>query len=98
MGRIQGLSETFALTGSQLIKTGHGFVFSITLSWAGGTAGNKVYLRDGLDGNAAAKVVFVLNGTNGTITKEWPQGKEFTTGIYYDEGQAVSCFTELTYK
>ncbi len=98
MGRIQGLTDTPAFTGSQLLKTGHGYVFSITLAWTGANAGDKVYLRDGTTGTAQAKVVFVLPTTNGTITKEWPNGKEFTTGIYYDEGTPANCFTELTYK
>jgi len=98
MGRIQGLTETHALTGSQLIKTGKATVFSITLAWTGATAGNKVYLRDGLDGAAAAKVVFSLPTAAGTITKEWSNGKEFYIGLYYDEGQNPNNFIEMTYK
>jgi hypothetical protein len=98
MGRIQGLIETLALTGSLQLKTGKATVFSITLAWTSGTIGHKVYLRDGTDGAAPARVVFILPSTSGTITKEWPQGKEFVDGLYYDEGQSGTCFTELTYK
>jgi len=97
MGRIQGLAETGLLTEDQLIKTGHGYVFSITIAWAGQTAGSLVYLRDGLDGTAPIEALFALPTASGTITKEWPQGKEFDTGIWYGEGGA-EVFTEITYK
>jgi len=98
MGRIQGLTDTLALTGSQLLKTGVGYVFSITLAWTGATVGDKVYLRDGTNGAAAPLVVFVLATANGTLNKEWANGKEFKVGLYYDEGTPANCFTELTYK
>jgi hypothetical protein len=98
MGRIQGLTDTRTLTGSQLLKTGEGYVFSITLAWTGAIVGDKVYLRDGTDGTAAPLVVFVLPTANGTLTKEWANGKQFTVGLYYDEGTPANCFTELTYK
>jgi len=98
MGRIQGLVDTLALTASQLLKTGEGYVFSITIAWTGGTVGHKVYLRDGITGSAHARVVFILPSTSGTITKEWSNGKKFDTGIFYDEGQSSNIYTELTYK
>lgn len=98
MGRIQGLVETPALTGSQIVKATEGYVFSITLAWTGATAGDKVYLRDGLDGTAQAKVVFALPAAAGTYAREWSNGKKFDTGIFYDEGAASNVFTELTYK
>ena len=99
MGRIQGLTDTTqVLTGSALLKTGAGYVFSITIAYVGATAGNLVYLRDGTGGTAKVLVAFALPGAAGTITKEWPQGKPFETGLYYDEGGAANLFTELTYK
>jgi len=98
MARIQGLIDTPALTGSQLLKTGEGYVFSITIAWTGATVGAKAYLRDGLDGTAPTKVPFVFATANGTITKEWFNGKKFDVGIYYDEGATSDVFFELTYK
>lgn len=98
MGRIQGLAESGNLTGSQVVKNAKGYVFSITIAWAGATAGNKVYLRDGTSGAAAIEVVFVLNAATGTITREWTQGKEFETGIYYDEGTTSDVNVEMTFK
>ena len=99
MGRIQGLAETTqVLTASQLIKTGEGYIFSITIAYHGATAGNLVYLRDGITGTAKILVCFAIPAAAGTITKEWPQGKKFETGLYYDEGAAANCLTEMTYK
>lgn len=98
MPRIQGLAESGNLTGSQIVKNASGYVFSITLAWTGATAGDKVYLRDGSLGSSPIEVTFVLAAANGTITKEWPQGKYFEDGIYYDEGSAGNVFTEITYK
>lgn len=98
MGRIQGLSETYALTGSQIVKASAGYVFSITVSWEGATAGDKIYLRDGLDGTARAKVVIICGAANGIWSREWFNGKEFETGIFYDEGMPANAFVELTYR
>jgi hypothetical protein len=98
MGRIQGLTDTPVLTGSQLLKTGNGYVFSITLSWRGATAGDEINLRDGLDESGKSFVKFIVAAATGTITKEWPNGKEFSTGLFYDEGGLASTFAELTYR
>lgn len=102
MPRIQGLKETGVLTNSGVIKAQEGYVFSVTLSWDGGAAGDKVYLLDAtsdLSANPSThEVVFVLDGAAGTITKEWPQGKKFDTGIYYKEGPNPTNYLELTYK
>ena len=106
MGRIQGLAESGLLTGNILLKTGAGYVFSITIGYTNVVAGTRLYLRDGLDGIAPIEVVFIVPGTDGTtvhgtIRKEWPQGKEFGTGIYWDEGGAGGAdrsFAEITYK
>lgn len=81
MPRIQGLTEFF-ITASQLIKTGDGYLFSVTISFVGSTIGNKIVLRDGLDGTAVALASFVIPTANGTITKEWSNGKAFATGLY----------------
>lgn len=100
MGRIQGLAEIF-LTSSQLLKTGTGEVHSVTIGYNGVTAGDRCYLRDGLDGAAPVLVCFVFPAAHGVITKEWPQGKAFATGLYYDEGSQAGqdkVFVEMTYK
>lgn len=83
------------------LKAGKGFVFSITIAFAGVTAGQKCFLRDGLDGTAPVEVAFAFPAANGTITKEWPQGKEFEVGIFWDagagdNGDAVTA--EITFK
>jgi hypothetical protein len=100
MGRIQGLTEAFLNGTYQVVKSSEGYVFSITLSYKGATAGDIVRLRDGLDGTGAAEVEFTLPAAHGTLTKEWPQGKHFATGIVYDPtvtggGTAKA---EITYK
>jgi len=102
MPRIQGLRETGVLTASALLKGVSGEVHSVTLAWEGASAGDKVYLLDAItDTSGDAKtheVVFILNAATGTITKEWPQGKKFDTGIYYKEGPNPTCYFEATYK
>lgn len=96
MGRIPSLSESGLLTTSQVVKSAPGYVFSITIAWNGATAGDLCYLRDGTDVSGAIEVAFSLNAAAGVITKEWPQGKKFDTGIYWDEGAAANLFVEMT--
>jgi hypothetical protein len=98
MPRIQGLVDTLALTGSEVLKSVEGYVFSITFAWEGATAGQKVYFRDGSDVTASARIVLIVPTANGTITKEWPNGKKFDSGIFYDEGQINNGYMEVTYK
>ena len=86
MGRIQGLAESGCLTENQLLKTGEGYVFSVSVSWIGQTVGHYCLLRDGLDGTANPLVPFPFATADGFIRKEWPQGKKFNTGLFYDEG------------
>ena len=98
MPRIQGLTESGILTTDTLLKTGKGYVFSVTIAWAGANAGDKVYFRDGTTGVAPIEVVFVLNAATGSYFRDWQQGKEFDTGIYYQEGTAADVSTSVTYK
>lgn len=99
MGRIQGLIESGCLTEGQLIKSGVGYVFSITIGWAGCAVGNFVVLRDGITIAAQEEVVFPFPTANGTISREWRNGKKFDTGIFYDEGAAAGhVWVEITYK
>ena len=100
MGRIQGLAEIF-LTSSQAVKSGKGEVHSITIAYNGVTAGIRCYLRDGTNGTSPVLVPFVFPAAHGVITKEWPQGKAFTDGLYFDEGTQSgndTVFVEMTYK
>ncbi len=99
MGRIQGLTDTpQVLTQDELLKTGPGFLFSVTIAWRGANVGDLVYFRDGLDGAAKILVAFALPTANGTISREWSQGKKFETGLFYDEGAPDIALTECTFK
>jgi len=99
MGRIQGLAESGVLTGNTLIKTGKGYVFSVTFAWKGGVAGERCILRDGVDESGKAEVVFTTILAQGTRQLHWPQGKEFDTGIYFDREEVTGTIeVELTYK
>ena len=100
MPRIQGLTELY-LTNSQQVKSEEGYVFSVTIAFTGVTAGQRCYLRDGSGGAATIEVPFSFPTANGVITKEWPQGKHFASGIYWDAGPGDNpdnVFIELTYK
>ena len=99
MGRIQGLAESGCLTENQLLKTGEGYVFSISIGWTGATVGEYCLLRDGTDGAANPLVVFPFATANGFIHKEWHQGKKFDVGLFYDEGStAGNVWIECTFK
>jgi|SRR3990167_9379568 len=100
MPRDPRLAESGVLTENVTVKESPGLVVSITIAFTGATAGARCYLRDGTDGAAPVAVPFVLGASNGTITKEWPEGKLFETGIYWDNGPAApdTVFAELTFK
>lgn len=97
MGRIQGLTELY-LTGDKLVKTGEGYVFSITISFTGVSAGQQITLRDGLDGTASPLAPFIAPTAHGTLTKEWSNGKYFATGLFIDFQGSGSWHAELTYR
>ena len=97
MGRIQGLTDTVALTGDQLLKSGPGSVFSMTVAWTGATAGDLIQVRDGTSGSGTPKIVIAVPAAAGTLQLTWINGKEFVNGIFYDEGPA-NTLTEMTYK
>ena len=100
MPRDPRLAESGVLTENVTVKESPGLVVSITIAFAEAVAGAKCYLRDGTDGAAPVEGLFVLGSANGTITKEWPKGKQFDTGIYWDNGPAApgTVFAELTFK
>jgi len=89
MPRIQGLFEFFSAA-DLLIKGCPGEMHSITIAWKGCTIGDFVVLRDGLTIAGGSAVVFIFPTANGTITKEWPQGKVFSTGIFLDISAVIS--------
>ncbi len=102
MPRIQGLAEIY-LTQNALLKSGVGEVHSITIAFKGVTAGQMCFLRDGTDAAAPIAVPFSFPAATGTITKEWPQGKRFDRGIFWDAGPAEglgvdAVFVEITFK
>jgi hypothetical protein len=100
MPRIQGLFEFFSAA-DLLIKACPGEMHSITIAWKGCAAGDFVLLRDGVTVAGSTKVPFIFPAAQGTITKEWPQGKKFDTGIYLDIGgiqAGGSVFVEGTAK
>lgn len=97
MGRIQGLSEVY-LTGDTLLKSGPGYLFSITIAWSGGTAGNKIIIRDGTDGTGTPAIPFVIGAENGTFSREWFNGKAFENGIYVDFQGSGYIEAEVTFK
>lgn len=99
MARIQGLQESGLLTENQLLKSVRGEVHSISIGWTGITLGEYCLLRDGTDGAANPLVVFPFPTANGFLHKEWPQGKVFETGLYYDEGATSgNVWVEVTFK
>lgn len=100
MARIQGLFEKY-MTASEVVKSAKGEVHSITIAFKGVTAGQMCFLRDGTDAAAPIAVPFTFDAAQGTIVKQWPQGKVFCTGIFWDAGPGDggdNVFVELTAK
>ncbi len=99
MGRIQGLAESGCLTENQLLKSVKGEVHSVSIGWTGITLGQFSLLRDGTDGAAKPLVVFPFAQAQGFLHKEWPQGKVFNDGLFFDEGATDGdVWIEITYK
>jgi hypothetical protein len=92
--------ESGILTADSLIYTGEALVYSITIAWKNATVGEHCNLRDGVTVAGAVEVMFVYPTANGTITKEWPKGKLFNTGIYFNKGATAGgeVYAELTYQ
>lgn len=101
MPRIANLIESGILTTEQQLTTHHGYVFSITIAYAGSTEGSMITLRDTASGMTAGhdEVVFLFPTDNGTLNKEWIHGKEFENGIFLNFHGAVGILRiEMTYK
>jgi hypothetical protein len=93
------LIESGIKTSDTLIFTGEGRVYSITLAFQGVTVGEFCTLVDGLTVAGHDEVAFVFPTANGTITKEWPHGKLFETGIFFNKGAtAGSVYVEVSYR
>ena len=92
--------ESGLVTADTLIKSGQGFVYSITLAYKGVSAGEIVTLNDlAALGTTNDTVVFVFPGANGTFHFEWPKGKKFQNGIVFNKGATGgSVYAELTYR
>jgi hypothetical protein len=97
MPRIQGLAELF-FSGDTLVKSAKGEIHQITITQVGGAAGQQVVLKDGTNAAGTPLATFVFSGTNGTLTKEWPQGKAFTTGLFIDVQGAGTVQGDCTFK
>jgi hypothetical protein len=104
MPRIIGLVESGIKTADTQIKTIKGYVFSITLAWKGlGVGDIAATLRDSASGLAAGadEVAFIVPTANGTMYREWAQGKEFDLGIFLNIGPLPAnavVYAELTSK
>lgn len=97
--RDNSLVETGILSADTLVKTGKAFVYSITIAYKGMTTGELITLIDGIDIEGDDEVCFIVSSTEGTITKEWPEGKEFDTGLFFNVGATTGAvFAEMTYR
>jgi len=87
------------LTADTLIKGASGYLFSLTLSYTGVSAGERCTIVDGTDVTGTDEVVVVFPAAHGTIQLLWPEGKEFATGIFYNKGAtAGSVWAEGQYR
>ena len=99
MGRIQGLAESGIIIADTLLKTGHGYIFHLTLAYKGVSAGEICTLIDGVDATGSDLEPIVFPAANGTLELNWAQGKEFSTGLFFNKGATLgSVFASLTYK
>ena len=99
MARDVTLAESGLISSDTTVKSASGVVYSITIAYKGVTAGEFCTLVDATSGTSPDVVLFVFPAANGTITKEWPKGKKFDTGIIFNKGAtAGSVWAELTFK
>ena len=90
MGRIANLKDLATpLTGSGVLKEAEGFLFSVTIAWKGGIAGQELSFKDGVDNNANVIVPIILDASEGTLQLKWANGKKFSTGLFYSEESAA---------
>lgn len=86
MGRIANLKDSATpYTGSAVLKSADGYLFSVTIAWKGGIAGQELSFKDGADGDANVIVPIILESAAGTLQLNWANGKQFKTGLFYSE-------------
>ena len=99
MPRIQGLDESGIKTADALLKSGEGYLFHATIAYKGMTAGEICTFIDGLTVAGHDEVPIVFPAAQGTMQLDWPQGKLFETGIFWNKGaSAGEVFMECTFK
>lgn len=100
MPRIQGLQElTISQPQDVSIKSGEGYLFSLTIAWSGATAGQTLYLRDSLTaGGGTILVPISLSAAAGTLQLAWANGKRFATGLFAQFAELGTVVVEMTYK
>lgn len=99
MGRIQGLTEVYLTSDTNLKGEGAVEIFSIVIASEGAAAGQRVVFRNGTTVAALPLLVVVLNAANETIPLEFNNGKRFNNGCFVDfEAAAGKVHVALTYK
>ncbi len=99
MARIQGLVDTVVYTADTQITTVETYVFSVDVSWIGGTVGEHVWLKNTATGTDVKRVAVVKSTANGVTQMHWPQGRHFPAGLYLDIGAATGqVFVSIQYK
>jgi len=83
--RPQGVKFSKVASAAVQVMTGVGNLYSVFLSWRGVTAGNKVFLYDGVGASAKLICQVTLNEANNSgINVVLPSvGLQFVDGLYY---------------
>ena len=74
---------------SGVIMTGIGNLYSLSVSWRGATAGNRILIHDGISPAGTVMEEIILNDANSVNPMIVPLpsvGKEFGTGLYVNLG------------
>jgi len=99
--RTTNLANSALLTADGVVKAFPGYVYSVTIAWKGCAAGDRCTLQNAVAAGGTSLVAFVFPTANGTITKEWSEGKEFSTGIYWNQSilpAGGNIWTEVQYR
>lgn len=80
-------------TGSQSVKATSGVVCSVTMSYSGVAAGDKIQLYDNTSASGTIRLTLIASASAGTIIKQYPFGAYFGTGIYYKENNHAGTIT-----
>lgn len=81
------------------VKATPGVVYSVVVSYAGVTAGDKIEIKNSKDTSGSAQYTCIASGTNGVCSPiAYTTGNYFSTAIYYDETKTGGTFTtEIQY-